>query len=131
MGKHWLQVALVAFAKGLALLALLYGYVHLLARVRYSDPNRPLSGYLEWRVGLLLVGYYVAYALITQGQTTWKRLAYLFACYVGTLALLAPVYAFVLLINTFPHMVFLHQCLLVVLVEYTFTALLPRTQSIH
>jgi hypothetical protein len=53
-------------------------------------------------VGLLLISYYVANALIAQGRTNPKQLAYLVVCYVGTLTLLALCYAFVLLINTFP-----------------------------
>ncbi|NVO86137.1 hypothetical protein [Hymenobacter terrestris] len=130
MVKSWLLLVLVAFAKGLALLALLYGYVNLHVRGLYDDPTRALAGYLQWRVGLLLVGYYVAYALITKGRTTRKRFALLFLWYVLMLTILSPIYAFVLLINYFPMMVILHLFLLVILVECAFNVRLIRNSLV-
>ena len=83
-------------------------------------------GYLEWRVGLLMVGYYVACALVTREQTTRKRLAYFCLGYVLTLTALSLMYALVLLVNSFRFMTILHLCLGVVLVEYTLNGLLNR-----
>ena len=73
-----------------------------------------------------MVDYYVAYALITRGQTTRKRLVYFCLEYVLTLTTLSPMYAFVLLVNSFRFMAILHMCLGVVLVEYTLNGLLNR-----
>ena len=74
-------------------------------------------GYLEWRVGLLMVGYYVACALVTRGQTTRKRLAYFCLGYVLTLTALSLMYALVLLVNSFRFMTILCLGVGVVLVE--------------
>ena len=77
----------------------------------HGDPTRALAGYLEWRVDLLMVGYYGAYALVTREQTTRKRLVYFCLGYVLMLTALSPMYAFVLLVNSFRFMTILHLCL--------------------
>jgi hypothetical protein len=129
--KSLLQLVLVALAKGLALLVLLYGYVNLNVREIYAAPSSDLYSFLEWRIGLLLVGYYLLYTLLTRGHTTKKGLAFLFLSYVLTLTILSPIYAFVLLINYFRQMTILHLCLMVVLVEYTVNWLLSRRALSH
>ena len=109
---------MIAVIKTSLLLGLLLAYIDLNVRGLFLNPNGPLYGYLEWRIGLILAVYYFLYGLFGPVRPTLNALLVLFSLFLGTLTALSPLYTFALLANEFRLQAILHLCLLVTAVEY-------------
>ena len=87
----------------------------------------PLGGSVEWNLALLLLAYYAVYAGVNRPpRFVAQRLGGTCAAFVLTVAVCAPVYAYVMVVNVFSYMLLPHLCVLVFAVEYGVNALFRR-----
>ena len=124
----WLKTGLALAAKAAVYL---FGAVLYVKGITWLHDNKPvtapLAGNVEWNLALLLLAYYAVYAGVNRPRRfVAQRLGGTCAALVLTVALFAPVYAYVLVVNDFSYMLLPHLCVLVFTVEYGVNALFRR-----
>ena len=106
---------------------LLFSYVHFVVVPALPIPLDNIMEYSEWKVGLVMFGYYFFYLFVRKNNIfSPSKLSLILIFFTITIFIASPIYAVLMIYNKFRLQTIIHLYIITILVDFASNAILNK-----
>ena len=121
------SIYLYILLKLMLFIILLFSYVHFVVVPALPIPLDNIMEYSEWKVGLVMFGYYFFYLFVRKNNIfSPSKLSLILIFFTITIFIASPIYAVLMIYNKFRLQTIIHLYIITILVDFASNAILNK-----